>query len=192
MLARTGLTRVRELHKMARPLSSADACEPIPIPDGFALRAFERGRDEDSWVSVNAEAFADHPEQGRVTRADLDRLTGATLVRSRGPAPPRDHWTGTRCSPGSHWTKVDPTAQVVDRDGRLAPAGEVYVVAVAPRFHGRGLAVPLTRAGLRHLAGRGLRDVVLYVDGDNEPALRTYRRLGFESILVDGMYVSRH
>jgi mycothiol synthase len=30
--------------------------------------------------------------------------------------------------------------------------------------------------------------VVLYVDGDNHPAIRTYTTLGFRSIMVDVMY----
>jgi mycothiol synthase len=29
---------------------------------------------------------------------------------------------------------------------------------------------------------------VLYVDGDNEPAVKTYTRLGFRPIMVDVMY----
>jgi mycothiol synthase len=30
--------------------------------------------------------------------------------------------------------------------------------------------------------------VLLYVDGDNEPAIATYRRMGFERVSLDVMY----
>jgi mycothiol synthase len=59
---------------------------------------------------------------------------------------------------------------------------------VHPAYQGRGLARPLTALGLAHLAGLGLPEVVLYVDGDNPAALQTYSRLGFRSIMVDVMY----
>ena len=48
------------------------------------------------------------------------------------------------------------------------------MVGVHPAYQGRGLARPLTALGLAHLAGLGLPEVVLYVDGDNTAALRTY------------------
>jgi mycothiol synthase len=50
---------------------------------------------------------------------------------------------------------------------------------VDPAEHGRGLGAALTVAGLRHLAGRGARMAMLYVEADNEKAIRTYQRLGF-------------
>jgi mycothiol synthase len=85
-----------------------------------------------------------------------------------------------------HWTKVDPEQRsTLDP---ASPAGEVYVVGVHPAYQGRGLAKPLTALGLAHLARLGLPEVVLYVDGDNAGALRTYSGLGFRDIMVDVMY----
>jgi mycothiol synthase len=180
------LQAVRELHKMSRPLAGADA-DPaaIALPDGFTSRTFVPGQDEQAWLETNAAAFADHPEQGRMTLADLrERMgqpwfdpAGFIIVEAAG-------------SPGRvaafHWTKVDPEQRsTLDP---MAPAGEVYVVGVHPAHQGRGLAKPLTALGLAHLAGLGLPEVVLYVDGDNEGALRTYSGLGFRDIMVDVMY----
>ena len=54
------------------------------------------------------------------------------------------------------------------------PYGEVYVVAVNPKAAGRGLGTVLTRAGLQHLRDQGLDSVLLYVDGDNDPAVAVY------------------
>jgi mycothiol synthase len=186
LAASDGWTAVRELHKMSRPLSPADT-DPAhyALPPGFRSRAFEPGRDEQAWLETNAAAFAHHPEQGHLTLADLmERETqpwfdpAGLLIVEAQDAPGR--------VAAFHWTKVDPSqASSVDPSGT---AGEVYVVGVHPAYQGRGLGRPVTALGLAHLAARGLPEVVLYVDGDNEPAIRTYTALGFRSIMVDVMY----
>ena len=38
----------------------------------------------------------------------------------------------------------------------------------------------LTRAGLHHLRDQGLDSVLLYVDGDNAPAIAVYTGQGFD------------
>ncbi len=182
-----GLHVVRELHRMSRPLTRGDATEVV-LPEGYAVRAFVPGRDEDAWVEVNAAAFADHPEQGGVDRAGLEERMAQPWFAAEDLLVVED----TRRAPGGpalagfHWTKVDPE----QRSGLdpASPAGEVYVLGIHPAHQGRGLAGPLTRLGLAHLARRGLPEVVLYVEGDNEPALRTYRGAGFASAAVDLMY----
>lgn len=59
---------------------------------------------------------------------------------------------------------------------------EILSVAVAGRQRGRGLARQLLHLHLRRLAGLGTRTVFLEVDEHNDPALRLYRRAGFEEI----------
>ena len=66
--------------------------------------------------------------------------------------------------------------------------GEIYAIAVDPEHHGRGLGRELTLAGLTHLAGRGLRHAILYVESDNRPARRMYRNLGFEVEFTNRAY----
>jgi mycothiol synthase len=167
-----GFERFRALWQMRRPFGA-----PLPevaVPAGVALRTFEVGRDEDAWVRVNARAFAHHPEQGRWTRADLER-------REREPwFSPEGFFLAERDGElvGFHWTKVH-------EDG---PIGEVYVVGVDPDAQGVGLGRVLTLAGLRHLDGLGLPAVMLYVDESNTPATALYSALGFEHRSTDAMY----
>lgn len=164
LAARLGLDRVRELWVMRRPLSGLpDPADPV---DGIDVRTFDVGRDEDAWLALNAEAFAHHPEQGGITRADLDERMAEPWFDPGG------FFLATRDQQlvGFHWTKVH---------DETPPHGEVYVVGVSPSAQGGGLGKRLTLAGLRHLASLGLPEVILYVEADNAPAVAVYERLGF-------------
>ena len=205
-LARTaGLELTRSLHRMSRPLTDADAADP-PLPPGFSVRAFRPGSDDEAWARLNAAAFARHPEQGSLTLADLHERMAQPWFDPAGLLLVEDDATGEVVA--FHWTKVDPTSpprlrlsdrgdtplerraasDLTDEVGEIGEVGEVYVVGVDPAYQGRGLGGPLTRLGLAHLARRGLREVELYVDGDNTAARRTYERLGFVDVAVDGQY----
>ncbi len=208
LAAAAGLDRTRSLHLMGRPLGEADAADPT-LPEGYSVRAFEPGRDDEAWVALNAAAFASHPEQGRISVADLrERIdqpwfdpAGFLLVERDGRLV------------AFHWTKVEPgaahgsgrahgggtdgvrtgsgRAHGGGTDGVRTGSGEVYVVGVDPAEQGHGLGGPVTGLGIAHLARQGLAEVHLYVDGDNTAALRTYRRLGFEDLAVDAQYSVR-
>ena len=68
--AALGLRTVRELHRMRLQLDAAGLDQPL-LPTGLAVRTFRPGEDDEAWVQTNAAAFATHPEQGRLTLADL-------------------------------------------------------------------------------------------------------------------------
>ncbi|HEY7717945.1 MAG TPA: mycothiol synthase [Pedococcus sp.] len=176
-----GFTRVRDLWVMRRSL---DDLPPPPEPGaggGVVVRPFRPGQDEEAFLAVNAEAFADHPEQGTMSRADLEQRMAEPWFDPAGffvaEARPGE-LPGTTTDPadapaglvGFHWTKVHHGER---------PVGEVYVVGVSPRAQGGGLGALLTLTGLHHLAGQGLREVLLYVESDNAPAVAVYSRLGF-------------
>lgn len=171
-----GLTLVRELLVLSRPVAEGDEVDPS-LPEGLTHRPFTPGRDEQALLATNAAAFAGHPEQGSLDADGLaDRMAqpwfdpaGLILLEDGDPG---------RLA-GFHWTKIDPPGGEV---------GEVYVVGVHPDLHGGGLGGPLTHLGLAHLARQGVREVELYVEGDNHPALATYRRAGFTRKAVHVMY----
>lgn len=178
--AARGYAKVRELLFLALPLDDAPAPPQAPqAPQGYRLRPFRPGSDDEAWVALNARAFADHPEQGRLTVHDLHARIAEPWFDADGfwlLEGPDGHLAG------SIWTKV-PTGQP---EG--ARDGEIYAVGVDPAAQGRGLGALLTTAGLHHLASVGCTRAVLYVDGDNRAALATYERAGFERAAVDVQY----
>ncbi|HEY0187387.1 MAG TPA: mycothiol synthase [Cellulomonas sp.] len=174
LAVRLGLPVARELWQMRRPLDPADPPPSPVLPAGVTVRPFEPGRDEDGWVRLNARAFAHHPEQGRLTRTDLEQRMAEPWFDPAGLLlAERD---GTPLAAG--WTKVLPDAD----------EGEVYALGVDPDAQGQGLGRVLTALMLRHLAERGLHQVLLYTEGDNLPAVGLYRAAGFERSAVDVAY----
>lgn len=165
---RFGFERARTLLQLRAPVRPrSDADIGAGADPGF--RAFRPGTDDAAWLRLNARAFASHPEQGALGQADLDaRIAepwfdpGSLLLLERD---------GVLL--GSCWLKVE--------DG----IGEFYAVAVSPDAQGQGLGGLLVDRGLARLAELGVGTASLYVEGDNERALRLYRSRGFADFTVD-------
>ncbi len=184
LAAAVGFHRSRVLWQMRRSLRTSPA-DPV-LPAGVAVRTFRIGQDEDAWLAVNQRAFAQHPEQGAWTRADLE-------LREREPwFDPAGFFLAERDGTlaGFHWTKVHGSLRggpaASDRDGQAI--GEVYVVGVDPAERGTGLGRTLTLVGLRYLRTLGLAEVMLYVDETNTAAIGLYSSLGFEHSGTDVMF----
>ena len=181
LLAPHGFTRARVLLQMRRDLDGVDP-DPAPrLPDDVRVLPFRPGRDEDAWLAVNAAAFAHHPEQGDWTAEDL-RLREAEPWFD--PAGFLLAWRGDPDDGGellgAHWTKVHPPG-----DAGEEAVGEVYVLGIDPDAQGLGLGRALTDLGLAHLRGRGLREVLLYVEEENAAAVHLYEGRGFTRYAVD-------
>ncbi|MBE1486685.1 mycothiol synthase [Plantactinospora soyae] len=173
-----GFDRARVLWQLRRSLR-----EPLPeagLPAGVSIRAFRPGEDDQAWLAVNRRAFADHPEQGRWTLADLRLRLAEPWFDPDGFLLAVDDPTGRIV--GFHWTKVHAPA------GRSPAIGEVYVLGVDPTAHRRGLGRALSLAGLHHLRNQNLTRVMLYVDESNERAMALYTRLGFANWLRHVQY----
>lgn len=178
--SKLGLQRARELLVLSARVDGQEWPEPT-LAEGVSLRTFEPGRDEQAMIAVNARAFDWHPEQGALTVDELRETERESWFDADG------FFLAERDGEviGFHWTKVHPPNPT--RFGG-EPVGEVYVVGVDPGAQGGGLGKALTLAGLRYLRERGLQQVILYVEGDNAPAVAVYTKLGFQRHEVDVQY----
>jgi mycothiol synthase len=176
LLSRAGLEPIRTLLQLRMPLvaSSENAATTA-----FTIRPFRPGADEEAWIELNARVFASHPEQGRITLADL-------AAREADAWFDADDfllaWDDGRLV-GYNWLKVESDESL---DGALL--GEIYVIGVDAAEAGRGLGRSLMLAGLNRLRERGCTVAALYVDADNEGAVRLYRSLGFTDYTIDVQY----
>jgi mycothiol synthase len=183
LAARLGFARARVLWQMRRSLLAPLAAPELPA--GVRLRPFTVGADESEFLRVNNAAFDWHPDQGGW---DLDQ------VKLREAEPwfdPEGFLLAVDAEDrllGFHWTKVH-SHDGTGRGGEHEPIGEVYVLGVDPAARGIRLGSALTLAGLRHLRDRGLSQVMLYVEADNDAAVRVYRDLGFTHWDTDVSYV---
>lgn len=166
-----GFTATRRLLQQRASVVQDPA--PASLPEGTIVRSFRPGRDDAAWLDLNARAFASHPEQGSLDQGDLDaRLAEPWFDADDFLLLWRDDELLAFC-----WLKVD--------EGQ---PGEFYAVGVAPEHQGEHLGGAVVDAGLARLAARGLATASLYVEGDNEAALRLYRTRGFTDYAVDVQY----
>ncbi len=176
-----GMKPVRTLLQLRRPLGVPGDVGAVQWPDGVEMRTFVPGQDDEEIVGVNARAFSWHPEQSRFSLADLHREMGQSWFDPAGFFLAVHAESGRIL--GFHWTKVHPAGS-----DQPEPVGEVYVIGVDPLSPIRRLGRPLTLVGLDRMAAQGLSAVMLYVEGDNAPALRLYAGLGFTESRRDVVY----
>ncbi|MBO0856269.1 MAG: mycothiol synthase [Nocardia sp.] len=184
---RLGLSVVRELWQMRRPLAGDAATAELPpllVPADLILRTYAGPADDAEILRVNNAAFDWHPEQGGWSGREIQARRSASWFDPKGLFIAVDRSEPGRIL-GFHWTKVH-------EPGEHGPdaVGEVYVVAVDPAVQGRGLGAILTLAGLHYLRDRGLPEVLLYTEADNAAAVRTYTRLGFATAHIDAAYAT--
>jgi mycothiol synthase len=193
-----GFARARVLWQMRRSLVAP--LPDAPLPPEVRLRSFLPGLDDEAWLAVNRAAFADLPDQGGWTSADLRRRMAESWFDPAGFLVATDARGDIA---GFHWTKIHGGdhphgdadherlhAEGVDHShghGHEA-LGEVYVIGVDPAQQGTGLGRALLVAGLQLLAARGLPQAMLYVDAANTPAIALYSSLGFSHWDTDVLY----
>lgn len=179
-LSAAGLQEARRLLTLHRRLDADHPAAAVPAPrlEGLRLDSFDVDRDADRWVQVNALAFADHPEQGALTRTDLDQRMAEPWFDAEDMVVARRQGELV----GFVWIKHEAPEQGADSavDSAAAPAdAEIYVVATDPSVQGHGVAGFLLAAALDRLQATGAPGVELYVEADNTPALRLYETWGF-------------
>ncbi|MCH1884385.1 mycothiol synthase [Agrococcus sp. ARC_14] len=165
---------VRTLLQLRAPVPAAPASDGSaqadpqadPLPDG--VRGYEP-TDASALLSLNAAAFAAHPEQGRMTADDL---------AARMAEPWHDDAN----------LLVLPGEAGIDGFTWIKPEGDVaelYVLGISPAAQGAGLGRRMLDATFVRMRALGANTAHLYVEGDNAPALALYRRAGFEQWAID-------
>lgn len=178
LLRRAGFHGIRTLYKMEldpaqlpRAISQARA-----VPQGVRIDTFDphTPAHTDAWVRINGAAFADHPEQGAVTRAEFTALTHEPWFRAthlcfavRPEAPPETQYAGFA------WVKTLTDAHP------NGPETELYVLGVHPDAAGTGIGAALFGVALQRMAEVHPAGVSLYVDAENTHAVALYERAGF-------------
>lgn len=171
LLRRHGYAPVRTFHRM---LVELDAPPPEPQwPEGIAVRAFDRGRDERAVYEANEEAFRDHWGSTPVSyeqwvhrhidgeerfdpalwflAMDGDEVAGGALCRWERPAQPDE--------------------------------GHVRELFVRRPWRRRGIGVALLRHAFGEFYRRGKRKVSLTVDAESAwGAPRLYERAGMRPL----------
>jgi mycothiol synthase len=170
-----GLAPAREMVKMALHLAPEAARSQTqlrpPPPPGTAWHTFIKGQDEPAWLALNAAAFADHPEQGSLTAADLAWRTAQDWFNPNSFFLLKDQTSPHNPTYlGYIWLKVQ------------NEVGEVYAIGVHPDAQGRRLGTALLQRGLELLARAGINQVELYVEANNVPAMAAYHRQGFRVV----------
>jgi len=138
---------------MTRPLTDADAVE-VPLPPGFSARAFQPGADDETWVRLNAAAFARHREQGRLTVADLYERMAQPWFDAAGLILVVEDATGQVVA--FHWTKVeDGTGRGPDAraDGVRDGVGRAHRPGTDEVRHGTGRGPDARADGVRDGVG---------------------------------------
>lgn len=172
ILTANGFTPSRTLLRLQRSLS-----DHAGSARAEGTRHFVENQDEEAWLKANAEAFSWHPEQGKMTRADLEARkrepwfdASAFLLAER--ATTGESTAGSTEIAGFSWLKLEPGQET----------GEIYALGVVPNAQGTGLGTSLLESSLNTLRERGRTAADLYVEADNAAALALYSRFGFTEV----------
>ena len=156
---------MRHILKIYRPLT-----DPLPLIDiPYQIRTFDPAKDKASWLALNNETFAKHPDQGNWAMVDLENRM------AEGWFDPAGFFLAIEDEQivGFVWTKIH--QGLVQQE----PIGELFVVGVDPDHAKHGIGRALSTEAINYFVAKGLKKSMLYVDADNLNGLSLYTKLGF-------------
>jgi len=152
---------------------SLDAMPPSRLPGGVRVRHVT-GDDIESRAAAHRAAFGSQHMTTAAYRA---------FIQAPGYRPELDIIAstpdGSVAAFGMAW---------LDDANRV---GEFEPVGTHPDWRGRGLGRAVLAEGLRRLGARGVRSAIVYVEADNEPAMRLYASVGFRQVNMVRSYTRR-
>lgn len=172
MTPNTGIPLPQLCMKRAR----LDDLPTIELPAGYSLRTSREG-DGAHWARILREAFAD------------DRFDEAAFEREMRANPSyRPERIFFVCAPDG---LPCATASAYRREDYGNDTGYLHYVAVCPAHAGRHLGAAASLAALWQMRAEGLQSAVLQTDDFRLAAIATYRRLGFEPLIVNESHPER-
>ncbi len=169
-------------------LMSKSLGEIQPVTSKYPIRTFISGLDNQAFLALNNNVFANYPDQGGWSEDDLKVRLNEDWFETEGFFVAEDNSELI----GFCWTKIHGahthSHSGGDDDHGHEALGEIYVLAVNPDYKGQGVGRNLTITGLNHLKYQGLNNVMLYVGIENKPAFKLYKSLGFNEFGSDVMY----
>jgi mycothiol synthase len=160
------------LERYAFLLVREDLAVPeVKLPEGYELRSFQRGQDEENWSKVRNAAFATlRGSETPITTEgvtkllnDDDYLEGGMLLL---------------------FYQGKPVGVIRGADDEYENASIMNIgpVAVTPEYQGRGLGRILLRASLQFAKEKGYKRTILSVNGENDRAQALYIQEGFKQV----------
>ncbi|MBY0146275.1 GNAT family N-acetyltransferase [Neobacillus niacini] len=141
------------------------------LPEGYELRPFQQGQDEENWALVRNAAFS--TLKGSETPITIEGVT--KLLHDD------DYLEGGMLLLFHHGRPVG-VIRGADDGYEDAPIMNIGPVAVTPEYQGRGLGRILLRASLQFAREKGYKRTILSVNGENERAQALYIQEGFKQV----------
>ena len=139
------------------------------FPEGYSLKRFIAGEDEHAWAEIRNRAFStlkgsevpQTVENVLKLATDPKLLNGGMVLLLHGEIP-----VGV--------IRMDREENDEGLFSFVAP------IALIPEYQGKGLGSELLKAGIAIGVENGLPDCMLSVNGENQNALKLYRKNGFD------------
>nr|WP_263324715.1 GNAT family N-acetyltransferase [Neobacillus sp. Marseille-Q6967] len=147
------------------------------LPDGYEIKAFHPGKDEEIWCQVRNAGFAKllgnetpiTPEMAAKMTKETDYLEGGMMILYH-----HNHPVGV--------------IRGADDEYENRPIMNIGPIAVIPEYQGKGLGRSLIRASLKYAKEKGYDRTVLCVNGENERAKALYLQEGFKQVEAVACY----
>ena len=176
MLESEGFQMVKGYWQM---IWQGETSPPVVLPDGYSIRSFIAGEDEQVLTNLQNAAFRQNwgfsPNTVEEIRARtrMDRTSPEGIIfLVDGSKPSAYNWT--------YWVS-----------GENGAIGWIAMTGVLPDYRGKGLGKVVVVAGMSYLKSKGVDKIELEVDSENATARELYLSLGFHKVHQTVWYENR-
>ncbi|MCH8109140.1 MAG: GNAT family N-acetyltransferase [Chloroflexi bacterium] len=147
-----------------------DNLPPVGLPDGFWLRSFNLGEDEEILTDLQNTAFG---QNWGFSPNTVEQISARVRLSRSNPEGIIFIVDGDRVS-GYNWT--------LRSFNENNSTGWVAMTGVHPDYRGRGLGKSVVLAGMEYLKSKNVDGIELEVDSENDPARELYLKIGYKKI----------